>query len=60
MTSEEYKFNGARGGAAWKSKVERYFIAKAPILKEILEWVESEDMEVITGWSDFRICRNYI
>ncbi len=48
MTTEEYKFNGVRGGEAWKNKVERYFISKAPILKEILEWVECEDMEPIT------------
>ena len=44
----EYKFDGMKGGIAWKGKVERYFISKAPILKELLEWAESEDMETVT------------
>ncbi len=48
MTHDEYRFNGTKGGVQWKSKLERYFIAKAPILKEIFEWAEEEDMEVIT------------
>ena len=44
----EYKYDGIRGGIAWKGKLERYFISKAPILKELLEWAESEDMETVT------------
>ena len=44
----EYKFDGIKGGIAWKGKLERYFISKAPILKELLEWAESEDMETVT------------
>ena len=45
---DEFKFNGVRGGISWKGKVERYFISCAPILKELLEWAEKEDMDEIT------------
>ena len=48
MTQEEYRYNGVKGGPQWKSKTERYWISKAPVFKEILEWAESEDMEVVT------------
>ena len=45
---EEYRFNGVKNGDHWKVKVERYFIARAPVLKEILEFAEREDMEEVT------------
>ena len=41
-TSEEYRFNGVKGGVAWKGKTERHFISRCPILKGILEWAEQE------------------
>ena len=44
----EYKSDGLKGGANWKKRVENHFISKAPVLKEILEWVEREDMKEIT------------
>ncbi len=47
-SSEDYKFNGVKGGLAWKGKVERHFIARAPILRRILKWAEDEELEVIT------------
>ncbi len=34
---EEYRFNGVKNGPQWKGKVERYFVSKAPVLKELLE-----------------------
>ena len=37
------------GDIAWKGKVERYFISRAPILREILMWAEKQDMEEITA-----------
>ena len=43
MLNEEYRYNGIKGGAAWKSKLERYFVSKAPALRELLEWAESLD-----------------
>ena len=47
MLNEEYRYNGVKGGAAWKSKLERYFVSKAPVLRELLEWAESQDNTVI-------------
>ena len=45
---DEYRFNGSKGGLAWKGKTERYFIGRAPILKDILDWAEGCDLDVIT------------
>ncbi len=45
---DKYRFNGLKGGVAWKGKVERYFISKAPVLKDILEWAEKENLDVVT------------
>ena len=45
---DDFKFNGIKGGLAWKGKLERYFISKAPILKPILEWAEEAGLEEIT------------
>ena len=47
-TEAEFKFDGVNNGSAWKTKVERYMVYKAPILKELLEWAEAQDNEVIT------------
>ena len=48
MLHSDFRYDGNKGGAAWKSRVERYFISKAPALRELLEWAESMDQEVIT------------
>ncbi len=45
---DEYKFNGSKGGTAWKGKVERHFISRSPILRQVLEWAESCELEEIT------------
>ena len=47
-TETEFKFDGVNHGTAWKTKVERYMVYKAPILKELLEWAEAQDNEPIT------------
>ena len=47
-TSEEYRFNGVKGGFAWKGKTERHFISRCPILRGILEWAEQEEPETIS------------
>ena len=44
----EFCFNCAKGGVAWKIKLWRYFIARAAILRDVLEFVELEDIEDIT------------
>ena len=38
-------FNGIKGSVAWKIKLERYFIARAAILRDVLEFAELEYME---------------
>ena len=48
MLTSDYQWDGVKGGAAWKSRVERYFITKAPVLRELLEWAEAQDAEAIT------------
>ena len=30
MPDASYKYNGTKGGMAWKSRVERYFVTQAP------------------------------
>ncbi len=44
---DDYRFNGTKGGLAWKGKVERHFISRAPVLKEILEWAEACELQEI-------------
>ena len=41
MLTPDYQWDGVKGGAAWKSSVEKYFITKAPVLRELLEWAEA-------------------
>ena len=53
MLNEEYRYNGIKGGAAWKSKLERYFVSKAPALRDLLECTESQDNAEI---SKAKIC----
>lgn len=48
MMHPDYVYNGVKGGTAWKGKVERYFITKAPRLCEVLDWAEAEDDEEIS------------
>ena len=43
MLNNEYRCNGVKGGTAWKSRLERYIVARAPALRELLEWAESLD-----------------
>ena len=47
-TSDEYRFNGVKGGFAWKGKTERHFISRCFIFKGILEWAEQEELETIS------------
>jgi len=46
-SQDEYRFNGVKGGLAWKGKVERHFIARAPVLRKILKWAEDEELDII-------------
>ena len=35
LATTEFQYDGVKGGAAWKTKVERYMVNKAPVLKEL-------------------------
>ena len=48
MAATEFRFDGVKGGAVWKSRIERYFISKVPALREILLWAEKHDQRVVT------------
>ena len=43
MLAPEYQWDGIKGGAARKIRVERYFIMKAPVLRDLWEWAEAQD-----------------
>ena len=45
---EEYRYNGTKNGVAWKGKVERHFISRAPVLRTILIWAEEENLDEVT------------
>ena len=56
-SQDEYRFNGSKGGWNWKGKMERYFISKAPVLRELLEWVEKDEHSGTNGEVTFeRLC----
>ncbi len=40
---EGFRFTGAKGGEAWKGKVERYLISKVPALHVLLGWAERHE-----------------
>ena len=44
MTQPEYRFDGVKEGAKWKSKIERYFITKVPVAMEILKCAEAHNL----------------
>ena len=47
MTQAEYRFDGTKDGAKWKSTIERFFITKVPVAMEILKWAEAHNLEAI-------------
>ena len=48
VLTPEYQWDGMKGGGAWKSRVERYFITKAPVPRELMERAEAQDAETIS------------
>ena len=49
LTSQaSFQFDGSKGGATWKGKLERYFISKCPALMKMLSWAEKWEGEKIT------------
>ena len=49
LATTEFQYDGVKGGTAWKTKVERYMVYKAPVLKELLDWAEAQDNEDISN-----------
>ena len=46
----EYQYSGKAGtGIAWKGKVERHLISRAPVMMNILKWVEEQGLNKITA-----------
>ena len=48
LATTEFQYDGIKNGAAWKTKVERYMVYKAPVLKELLEWAEAQEDGTVT------------
>ena len=46
-TMDEYRYDGVRNGLRWKVKLTNHIISRVPILKEILDWAESQDLQPI-------------
>jgi hypothetical protein len=44
----EYRYDGGKGGPAWKSKVEMYFVTRIPVALELLKWAEAHNLELIS------------
>ena len=38
--SDDYRFDGVKGGDAWLKKIRGYFVSKCPEIKPILEFAE--------------------
>ena len=47
-TEADFKFDRVNNGSAWKTKIERYMVYKAPVLKGLLERDEAQDGDAIT------------
>ena len=45
----DYTYTGKAGtGIAWKGKVERHFISRAPVMMNILKWAEEQGLNKIS------------
>jgi hypothetical protein len=47
--SEDYRFDGVKGGDSWRKKVRGYFISKLPEMRPILLYSESMGHDVFTN-----------
>ena len=56
LATSEFQYDGVKGGTAWKTKVERYMVYKAPVLKEFLEWAEAQEGEYINNAVVVKAC----
>ena len=44
----DMRWDGGKGGPAWKSRVQSYFWSKVPALLEILKWAEKHHKTDVT------------
>ena len=56
LATSEFQYDGVKGGTAWKTKVERYMVYKAPVLKELLEWAEAQEGDYINNEVVVKAC----
>ena len=56
LATTEFQYDGVKGGAAWKTKVERYMVYKAHVLNEFLEWAKAQDNDDINNDLVVRAC----
>ena len=47
----EFKFDGTKGGAAWKLRVSQHMIGRVPAMIEILKWSEKHDQTKVADES---------
>jgi hypothetical protein len=47
----EFKFDGIKGGAAWKLRVSQHLIGRVPAMIEILKWSEKHDQTKVADES---------
>ena len=47
--SDDYRFDGVKGGDAWLKKIRGYFVSKCPEIKPILEYAEQMGHESFTN-----------
>ena len=40
MMAEGYQYVVVKDGPKWRTKVSNYFISRAPLLKEVIDWAE--------------------
>ena len=56
LATSEFQYDGVRGGTAWKTKVERKMVCKAPVIKKPFEWAEAQDGDNIDNDLVIRDC----
>ena len=48
-TIDEFRYEGTKGGDAWRRKVRNYWLSKAPQLMGILNWTEHSEEPIENG-----------
>ena len=51
----EMRFDGTKGGTAWKAQMEMYLSGKCPLVMELLKWAEKHGETPVTD-ENFNTC----